>query len=158
MNDQSNRPNRPYSNTNSGKPPVEWKWVKDFEDDIGLLVRVTESQQFRPRYSMEIGKMGHENKLLRHIGVMSEGQGKIRLTHDLGYRISELMKEAQRWIEEKMQANEDRFIEEKANREKAEMDRGKPVQRPGLKRIAKVDPVSEDPTALPKALPSEEVQ
>jgi hypothetical protein len=119
---------------------VQWTLVKTFEDpQYGIVVSVNQSDQYRPRYSYEIGyrpkSVGQEGYARRQLPLMATGQGKIKI-ESLGNAITRLTSEAELWVEARCQAREDEIIAEKIARERNDLERGKPKQKPGLKKLA----------------------
>lgn len=121
------------------KQKPEWKVIKDFvNEEAGIVVRVSATDAYRPRYSYEVGRKlpnSDDNRIARHFGVFVEGQGKVNLRASLAEKTMRLVFDAEMWILNKCQEREDEIVEEKCAREQRDMDREKPKQRPGLKSL-----------------------
>jgi hypothetical protein len=103
----------------------EWVHVKDIQDG-NLIVKITELQAYRPRYSIEVGRANEDNKLIRHFGVFVDTHlGKVSIRESLGARIKLLVEQAESWVIERTQERENVIMQERIDKEQEEADRGK---------------------------------
>ena len=138
------------NNGNRGGNKLEWILVKDFVDeehDIILRVKGT-TTTFRPRYSMQIGRLIREKTedgtlgeplmekmrdgrmvymMAPHLGILVQGQGQLTLdplTEGQPMAIAKLMNEVQFYMLHKyIQPREDEIIVEKAEKEKRDAEK-----------------------------------
>lgn len=142
----------------NSKKSFSWEHVRDFSDHhTGVVVRVNATDQHRPRYSFEIGRQVDDREYLaRHFSVFVGGQGKVELTRpSLVETITRLVAEAEKFVLERCQEREDEIIEERMAKEKAQMERGKPKNPPGLKKLGKASKIVR---VQPKEEPTPEAQ
>lgn len=130
---------------NTSRAPLDWVVCKDVSDkDTGLTVRISRADGFRPRFSIQLGKLlvdkGNpraEPRFIRHIGVFARAENGIVNVEKFYSTFTALLQEAHKFIYEESQKREDEIIETKQSHEKRQLDRDKPKQKPGLKEIAK---------------------
>lgn len=142
MNDQ-NKNNR----QNNSRQPLDWVVCKDvFDKDSGLVVRISRADGFRPRFSLQIGKLlvdrnnpKGEPRFIRHLGVFARAENGVVAVEKFHTILAQLLEEAHQFIHRTSQQREDEIIETKQSHEKRQLDRDKPKHKPGLKEIAKRD-------------------
>lgn len=100
-----------------------WKEVNRFMRD-NVAVVVSQSDHRRPRYSYELLFL-FQGRDLRHHMVFWQGQGKVEIFR-LGSVIAALIEEAEDWIAEKIQEDENLILEVKERREREQIARDKP--------------------------------
>lgn len=125
----------PQNNTQRAK--IEWTHVKDIERG-GVVVRITSSGGYRPRYSMAVGRLlplpagapeGTEPRFTQHIGVFVDGQGTLNLRSPMALAIGEAVQEAEGWILNECQKTEDSILEDRVKKETKQANFGKPVTK-----------------------------
>lgn len=130
---------------NDQKKPLEWVVVKDVTDEAtGLTVRVSRAEAFRPRFSFQTGKLivdagKKEPRFVRYVGVFTRAENGVVAIDGFHTVMAKLLAETHEFIHRSAQAREDEIIESKQFREKKDLDRDKPKQRPGLKALRKQD-------------------
>jgi hypothetical protein len=86
----------------------DWIHVKSFQKE-NALVKVNELQSRpRKRYSLEIGRANEDGHLVRHFGVFIDVENnQCRLRETISDKISDVILEAEEWILQKTQEQED---------------------------------------------------
>src|ERR1700730_10341311 len=120
-----------------------WTIAKDFMDEnTRTVVHVMVQDGFRKRYSYEIGRLNPTGKLVRFFSAMAEVTNfKVRVRRLDMQILTMLIGQAEDWIEEQCQRREDEILEEKQGREEERLIQEKPVVKPGLKTLSKIDAV-----------------
>jgi hypothetical protein len=118
-------------------------WIEDkrFADGVCLVV-VKRSNHHRTRYSYEV-LFQNLDRVGRFTYLRSEGEGtgKITCTRNSD-SIGRAVTQAEDYISDMYQAQEDEAIERNAEKERAALNRDKPVVKPGLKTLSKMDRAS----------------
>ena len=110
---------------------VNWTVIEKFEKN-GIVVEVSESDARRPRYTARIGWKGEHNTM-PHLRFFVEGQGKVRVS-PISAIVAELLAQAEKFVEARAQVNEDKYIEERLERETRQVEReGKKRRSSGYK-------------------------
>lgn len=143
MNNDRNRQN----SHDTKRPPLEWVVVKDVTDkDTGLTVRISRADSFRPKFSIQIGKLlidqrnpKSEPRFVRHLSIFARAENGVVTVGKFHTVLAELLVEAHKFIHEESQKREDEIIDTKLANEKRQLDRDKPKQKPGLKALKKQD-------------------
>lgn len=143
MNDQ----NKNSRQTDNKRAPLEWLVCKDvFDKDSGLVVRISRADGFRPRFSLQIGKLlvdrsnpKAEPRFVRFLSIFTRAEHGVVAVEKFHVILAKLLEEAHQFIHVASQQREDEIIETKQTHEKRQLDRDKPKQKPGLKEIAKRD-------------------
>ena len=124
----------------------EREWVKDRVFTRGrIAVTVWKLVPGRPKFRFDIGCLGKEedDRVFRGFIVGFRGRGKLRMFHDCEPEVlSALVDEALDYMYAEAQASEDKWVERRIHYEEKDLNRGKPRQRPGLKRLGKMDAMS----------------
>lgn len=118
-------------NKNSQTRHNPWELDKEFFNEaLGLCVRVKRLPAGnRTRYSLEIGGLW-DGKFTPYVNPQySVEYSKVSMRFD-GLALSKLVDEAQLYVSERLQAQEDRFIELKQQRERRDLER---VEKLGAK-------------------------
>jgi len=126
-----------FASQNTQRKPIEWAHVKDIERG-GVVVRITSSGGYRPRYSIAVGRFlplpagspeNAEPRFTQHIGVFVDGQGTLSLRSALALAIGEAVQEAEGWILNECQTTEDSILEDRVKKETKQANFGKPVTK-----------------------------
>lgn len=128
------------------KQKLEWEVIKDFTpaedpEKLYLVVRVSASKGFRPRYSIQVGRLGKDEsgsagRVFNHLPIFTRGQGRIEIIR-VAKALTELIKEAEDFVHNAAQYNEDLAIEARQSKEKRGMAAAAPPK--GLKALGKID-------------------
>ena len=116
------------------------QWTEDKWFTSGsVIVIVKRSNHWRPRYSYEIVFTARD-KPSRYCFVRStgDGTGKIGIEAN-STSLGLAAQEAEGYIRDRYQWYEDEQIERKADKERAALNRDRPVTKPGLKELSKRD-------------------
>jgi hypothetical protein len=116
-----------FAGKDKNRPPLEWKEVARFED-AGLVVVVTSSGGFRPRYSAQVGKLRDDKSVAPHIPVRVDGGVDIEV-FPLATILAGLLDRAQEYIvtEANFSASED--LDRRIAKETRQAGFGKPQTR-----------------------------
>jgi hypothetical protein len=122
------------------KPRFIPVWAEDKLFPQGsVTVVVKRSNHHRARYSYEIVFAGRERpSRFCYVRTSGEGTGRIEI-EVAAHSIESAVIDAENYIRDMYQAQEDEAIDRKAAKERANADRDKPVQKPGLKALSKRD-------------------
>jgi hypothetical protein len=134
------------------RKPLEWETDKLFHSysnlseaamHASIAVKVNRANgETKTFFSVELGRITSEGGFSRFlqpkIGRGVNYQAMVELPNVVGYEA--LIAEAAEYIRERVQADFDRSLDERREKEEANVLRGKPTQRPGLKRIGKTTP------------------
>lgn len=124
-----------FSQNNTQRAKIEWTHVKDIERG-GVVVRITSSGGYRPRYSVSIGRFlplpaeapeSTEPRFTQHLGVFVDGQGTLQLRSPMALAIGEAVQEAEGWILNECQKTEDSILEDRVKKETKQANFGKPA-------------------------------
>lgn len=123
---------------NENKKKYSWTVLKDFTDSaVDITVRVQANDAYRPRYSIQVGRIKNEF-LAPHLPIYIEvTHGKISGLSDYTEIVSRLMREARAYICEVAQKREDEIMTEKIAKEERLTVKAKPAS--GLKTLSKQD-------------------
>ena len=75
-----------------------WKIAKDFQKG-NIIVRVTQLEQVRPRYSFQLLRKGADGKELKHFGIFLDFNGTPTLKQSIANDVALLIAEAEGWVE-----------------------------------------------------------
>lgn len=102
--------------TDNGKQ--NWVHVKSFQRE-NALVKVNELQSHpRKRYSIEIGRANEDGHLVRHFGVFIDVENnQCSLRESVSDKIASVIIDAENWILERTQAQEDELREKRIAKE-----------------------------------------
>jgi len=106
---------------------ISWTIIKEFEEN-GILVEISESSAYRPQYNVRVGRRG-ERGTIPFLQLRVEGQGKVRVV-DVSETVAKLLSEAQKFVEDRAQDREDKFIAERIERESKQVEREGKKRRP----------------------------
>jgi hypothetical protein len=109
------------------RPKISWTIIKEFEEN-GILVEVSMSDGYRPRYNVRVGRRG-ERGTIPFLQLRVEGQGKVRVI-DVSETVAKLLYAAQEFVEGRVQEHEDKFIAERIERESRQVEREGKKRRP----------------------------
>jgi hypothetical protein len=86
----------------------DWIHIKSFQSE-NALVKVNELQSRpRKRYSIEIGRANEDGHLVRHFGVFIDVENnQCKLRETISNRVAAVIEEAEEWILQKTQEQED---------------------------------------------------
>jgi hypothetical protein len=117
-------------NNDDNRSSKVWIPIKSFRRDV-VVVQVTQLQGYRPRYSIEVGRINEDGKIRRHFGIFTlyELGSQVKIRESLGKTIASLVEEAEDWIVRVTQEREEQILEERITSEEKEANRGKPVTR-----------------------------
>lgn len=104
-----------------------WTVVKELEEN-GVLVEVSKSDAYRPRYAIRVGRRGDKG-LVPFLPLFIEGKGKITVNSPAD-TAAKLMKEAAEFVREEAQKAEDEYIEQRIARELKQVEREGKKRRP----------------------------
>jgi hypothetical protein len=107
------------------RPKPNWKVIKEFEEN-GILVEVSASDGYRPRYTVRVGRRG-ERGTIPFLQLFVEGQGKVRV-RPVADIVARLLDEAEKHVEDLAQQWENEYLEQRIAREDRQ------VQKEGKKR------------------------
>lgn len=127
-----------------------WTNARNFTDETSGVAVVVKKQLLpkrypteiqRPIFSYEICRITEQGGFVRYFGALTETyNGKVSFRKVLDTAVvSRLVTEAEQWILDECQAHCDAVIEAKQQRERKEIDRDKPKQQMGLKKLAQRD-------------------
>ena len=124
------------------------QWTEDKRFTQGpIIVVVKRSNHWSPRYSYEILFAGREKQSRFYFVRMSgEGTGKIAI-EESAESLLIACHNAESYIRDMYQRQEDEAIEKKAEKERRALDKDKPVQKSGLKALSKRDAGNRKSTA-----------
>src|SRR5271169_5359593 len=117
------------------------KWVEGKRIVDGSVAAVIQrSDHYRPYYSYEIVfvRNGKQSRFCSVYRINSNTLGRAAIEENSN-AIFRVIKEAEAYILAAYQLQEDNAIEQRAEKERASLDRGKPATKPGLKELAKRD-------------------
>jgi len=83
-----------------------WKLARDFQKG-NIIVRVTQLDQDRPRYSFQLLRKGHDGKELKHFGIFLDFNGTPTLKQSIANEVALLIAEAEGWVESEVRRQED---------------------------------------------------
>ncbi len=113
------------------KPKLNWNVVKEFEEN-GILVEVSASDATRTRYTVRIGRRG-ERGSIPFLPLYTIGQGKVSVV-SVVETVSKLLLQAEKFVEEQAQVQEDAYLSERIERESRQVEReGKKRRGPQYK-------------------------
>jgi hypothetical protein len=120
----------------SDKP--QWITAKEFVRGT-LVVRVQKLDLYRrPKFSIQIGTFGKKDpsRLIPFLPVEATSRGKVEV-HSYWADVSELVRDAEHYVEQELQVHEDLYIEQAQERESRQLSKEKPKQRRGIGRSGK---------------------
>jgi hypothetical protein len=118
---------------------MTWVDCKDFKETLGtldLVVRVSRSDEFVPKYSIKLGRLRPDNMVTMNIPIFARGQGKISIVR-VGEALARLTKEAEDFVHNAVQYREDEVIDGRQEKERRGMK--KDEQPKGLGALGKMD-------------------
>ena len=107
----------------SPKTQHTWIVVQEFKDEpTGIIVRITSNDAFRPRYTIQIGRVLPNDA--RTVGsyvpvYIDDGNGEANLRTPISPVISDLVKQAEAWVLSRSQDREDAISKSKADKRKS---------------------------------------
>ena len=137
--DQKTQDRRPEQGRRDERKQMTWIDCKDFKETVGsldLVVRVSRSDEYVPKYSIKLGRLRQDNMVTMNIPIYARGQGKISIIR-VGEALAKLTKEAEDYIHNAVQYREDQVIEGRQEKEKKGMK--KDEQPKGLSALGKMD-------------------
>jgi len=139
MEDQKEQKRQNYRGGDRGKQ-MTWTDCKDFKDSVGtleLVVRVSKTDEYVPKYSIKMGRFRPDGNIVgSNIPIYVRGRGKIDIVR-VGVVLAKLVKDAEDWIHNEAQIREDEVIDDKVRRE--EKGTKKFEQPKGLGALGKMD-------------------
>lgn len=149
MNDQRDQKQdrRPAESRRDERKQMTWVDCKDFKETLGtldLVVRVSRSDEFVPKYSIKLGRLRPDNMVTMNIPIYARGQGKINIVR-VGEVLAKLVKEAEDYVHNSAQYREDQVIDGRQEKEKRGMK--KDEQPKGLGALGKIDAAKRAPSA-----------
>jgi hypothetical protein len=111
----------------------QWETAKEFVRG-NLVVRVQKLDLYRqPKFSIQVGTFGKKDpsRLIPFLPVEATSRGKIEI-HSYWADVSELVRDAEHYVEQELQVHEDLYIEQAQERESRQMSRDKPKKRFGI--------------------------
>lgn len=106
-------------------PRAEWTLDKTFEDNAtSIVVRVQKLDlgPYRTKYSVDVGAV-RDNHTVRYLTPAAKVENaKVTLPY-VGMTVARLLDEAYLYVQEKLQAQEDRAIEQRQEREMRSLER-----------------------------------
>jgi len=139
MNDPKEQKHQNYRGGDRGKQ-MTWTDCKDFKDSVGtleLVVRVSKTDEYIPKYSIKMGRFRPDGNIVgSNIPIYARGKGKIDIVR-VGVVLAKLVKDAEDWIHNEAQIREDEVIDDKVRRE--EKGTKKFEQPKGLGALGKMD-------------------
>lgn len=117
------------------------EWVKDREFTQGdVVVTVWKLPLRRPKFRFDISCKGRDDRVFRSFLVHFSGKGKLQMHHGCNVAaLQNLVTEAEGYIQGEAQVVEDERIDQMVAYEERDLNKGKPRQPPGLKKLAKQD-------------------
>jgi hypothetical protein len=140
-----------YQNRHGGDRGKQMTWTdcKDFKDTVGpieLVVRVSKTDEYVPKYSIKMGRFRPDGNIVgSNIPIYARGRGKIDIAR-VGVVLAKLVKDAEDWVHNEAQIREDEIIDDKVRRE--EKGTKKYEQPKGLGALGKMDAVKRQVQAL----------
>lgn len=118
-----------------------WTHEKDFADEeSGIVVRLQRKQNFRPLFSALVVRIRDDGRSVPFLPIFVKTENaQVKSVTDPGPIIAKLSALASEYVRETVQARESEIIDEKLRREQSQLDKEKPKQAPGLKKIGKLD-------------------
>lgn len=113
-------------NDKRGRKP-EWKVVKTI-DDGKFAVQISATDTFRPRYSVQVGKV-RDGQFRPHLPIETEGLYKISLVRSLTKDLAGLLQAAEEWILEEAALRADESLDKRIEKEQKSADFGKQQTR-----------------------------
>lgn len=118
---------------------INWTDCADFKENVGsveLIVRVSKSSEFVPKYSIKVGRLLQDGSGSNNIPISTQGQGRVDITR-VGAVLAKLIKDAEDYIHNEAQYREDEVIEVRQAREQRGV---KKIAEPkGLGALGKMD-------------------
>ena len=137
--------------------PVEWDVVKVFKSG-NIVVQISQSKTFKPRFSYQVGRENDQGKIVSHIGLFIHYKlTDVEIRDSYAAIISSLVSEAEQWIGFAARDAHEKNLAKMLEKEEDTERRNRPKQKPGLKKLSKMDvaireiintenkPVEEDP-------------
>jgi hypothetical protein len=133
---------------NGNKP--EWATVREFETRDGSIKVIVRKLGLypRPKFSLQVAStyvmpQTQETRVSPYIQVPllradTWGLGRAAVDLDALNEITALLNEAARYVDTLVREAEDAYMQTRIDREAREIDRGKPVMKPGLKKLGKM--------------------
>ena len=101
-------------------------------EENGILVEVSANDAPRQRYTVRVGRRG-ERGSIPFLPLFIQGQGKVHVV-PVAETVAKLLGEAQEFVTERAQADEDAYIARRLERETPQAEReGKKRRSPGYK-------------------------
>lgn len=130
-------------------------WTRVFfvsDEPTKVIVTVNRSDHRQPRYSIAVGTQRGSSGATDKPSPFLQPQititnAKAQLASSMAEVVGGLIATAERWIEEDAQKHQDEWLAFRQDREQRSLDRDKPVQKPGLKSLAKKDAAKRQGTA-----------
>ena len=136
----SERDDRRQNHVGDRGRQMTWIDCKDFRESIGtleLVVRVSRSDEYVPKYSIRIGRHRADGNLVgSNVPIYARGKGRIDITR-VGAVLAKLVKEAEDYVHNEVQHREDEVIEDKLKKETRGMQKNE--QPKGLGALGKMD-------------------
>jgi hypothetical protein len=127
-------------NTTNAREPLKWTEDAIFSDaQSTLAVRVSKAQSGdRLMFSIELGRLNADRQFIRFFNprIESKGTYQVSVSFFNVLAFTDLVRQAEEHCKTTI---EDDRLEKKRQREVADLDRGKPKMRPGLKQLGKLD-------------------
>jgi len=115
----------------NGRP--EWQTVQEYTKGQ-LVVRVQKLDLYKgPKFTIQIGLPGKRDpaRLSSFLPVESKTRGKVEV-NSYWADVSEMVRDAEHYIEQELQVHEDLYVEQAQVREQRQLDKDKPKQRRGI--------------------------
>lgn len=123
--------------------PLNWIVDKDFIKD-NIVVRISKTDNFRPRYSYSIGRINEQGNLVSYFGVyidVEEGEAKIKKA--ISNDIFLLVAEAEAYIESCAKMREDEILAQRIDSDEKFTVKGKSVKHTGKTAKEKAKKIKE---------------
>jgi len=122
--------------------PLVWSTAHTLSnDDSGLAINIQATDEYWPRYSLELGRLNRNGKFTRfHPVIVRTANAKCKLETVINAeQFTAIIYEANQWILKTVQALTDKRLEERIAKEQAGLDRDKPKPQAGLKTLSRKD-------------------